>query len=554
MSLDILWSPPYKVYEGASYQWRREWCIPNECVNGFFIFWKKHKFSMLADGFTVTKNKADNKWYLFETKDVIGQFKTLGTQSNENIYIEPHPGFVLPEYKIKNSNGLRPWQINSVEKLVSSILSWGAAIDGSDCGVGKSYSACAVARELGCNILVVCPKSVITSWHKVIINHFKMGDKLVGIINYEKLRIGRKDSDIASFVLSRQTRRESFAWKIPKKTIIIWDESQKLKNWKTQNAKTCVAAIKQGYPMLFCSATNATNPLEMRVVGLALKVYKASAKAYYDWAKVHGVYQGTWGMEFNNDPVALKRIHHVLFNQSGVRLRRDEIPNFPACEIISEVYDMDDEDAKKINSIYNEMEKELEKWEKNKKGDGESHLTIQLRARQKIELIKVPLFVEMIEEALEQRFSIAVFVNFTETIKALSDRLNTKCIFDGKTSDKIRDNNVDQFQLDNERIILVNIQSGGAGLNLHDLNGNFPRMSIISPTYSPVFMRQTLGRVWRDDAKTKAVQKIVCVAKTVEENVCRNVQQKLENMDILNDGVLTERDLEYGKTYESNDN
>lgn len=419
---------------------------------------------------------------------------------------------------------------------------------------GKTYTACAVARELGYNIVVVCPKAVIKSWNKVITKHFKMGDKLIGIVNYEKLRTGRKDSSIASFKLNRSTGRKSFDWKLPKKTIIIWDESQKLKNWKTKNVKTCLAAIKEGYPMLFCSATNATNPLEMRCVGLALKIFK-NGNAYYDWVKQNGVYKGDWGFEFCNYPKFLRNLHTVIFDHRGVRLRRDDIPNFPACEIIAEAYNMEEEDVKKINAIYDEMDRELAIANRRETADAarakkedkeQSQLVIQLRARQKIELIKVPLFVEMIEDALEQGFSVAVFINFTETLTALSERLKTKCIFDGQTPDKVRDRNVELFQEDKERIILINIQSGGAGLSLHDLNGNFPRMSIISPTYSPVFMRQALGRIWRDDAKTKCVQRIVCVADTIEEEVCRNVQQKLDNLDLLNDG-----DLAYGnKNYE----
>lgn len=403
---------------------------------------------------------------------------------------------------------------------------------------GKTFSACAVARELGYKIVVVCPKAVIKSWHKVLYNHFKLGDQVIDIVNYEKLRTGNKDSKVASYVLNRKVKREVFTWKIPKKTIIIFDESQKLKNWKTQNAKTCVSALKEGFVVLFCSATNATNPLEMRAVGLALKLFK-NGKAYYDWAKDNGVYQGTWGLEFNNDPVILKRLHHVIFDSRGIRLRRDDIPNFPESEIISEVYNMDEEDTKHINKVYSEMEQELKRLSKIKKGDGESTLTVQLRARQETELIKVPLFVDMVEEAIEQGFSVVVFVNFTETLKALSQRLNTNCVFDGQTPDKVRDKNVELFQNDSERIILVNIQSGGAGLSLHDLNGKYPRMSIISPTYAPVLMRQALGRIWRDSAKTKSIQKIVCVANTIEEKVCENVQQKLNNLDLLNDGDLS---------------
>jgi len=184
------------------------------------------------------------------------------------------------------------------------------------------------------------------------------------------------------------------------------------------------------------------------------------------------------------------------------------------------------------------MEKELDKLDKTSKNDIAIETVIQLRMRQKIELVKVPLFVEMVEEGIENGMSVVVFVNFTDTLNAIATRLNTTCIFDGKTPDKVRDKNVALFQEDKERVILVNIQSGGAGLSLHDLNGRFPRMSIISPTWSPVFMRQTLGRIWRDDAKTKCIQRIVCVANTVEENVSRNVQQKLDNLDMLNDGDL----------------
>ncbi len=129
--------------------------------------------------------------------------------------------------------------------------------------------------------------------------------------------------------------------------------------------------------------------------------------------------------------------------------------------------------------------------------------------------------------------------NFTETIDALSERLNTKCIVNGEAKyAKARQQNIDDFQADKERVILVNIQAGGAGLSLHDLNGKHPRMSIISPSYSAVLMRQSTGRVWRDSAKSKSIQKIVFVANTVEEKVCESVKRKLDNMDLLNDGDL----------------
>jgi superfamily II DNA or RNA helicase len=200
---------------------------------------------------------------------------------------------------------------------------------------------------------------------------------------------------------------------------------------------------------------------------------------------------------------------------------------------------MEEEAQRKINYFYSEMEKELIRLrKKNKKGDASS-LTAILRARQEIELVKVPLFLEMIEEGLENGMSVVVFVNFTETLHAIAQRLNTQCIVNGEQAyQSVRQQNIDDFQNDKQRVILVNIAAGGAGLSLHDINGKYPRLALISPSYSAVNMRQATGRVWRDSAKSKSIQKIVFVAKTVEERVCESVNRKLENMDTLNDGDL----------------
>lgn len=403
----------------------------------------------------------------------------------------------------------------------------------------NTYTSCAVARELNLNILIVCPKAVMDSWERVIKNHFKMEHRLIGIINYELLRVGRKDSLIASYVKRRETRRREFVWKIPKNTLIIWDESQKLKSAKTKNSETCVAALKQGYTMLFCSATNATNPLELKTVGHAIKLFNTNSE-YYAWLYEHGVTKGRFGLEFTGGKEHLIKLSKDIFTSRGVRLRRDTIPNFPESQIIAECYNMEEEASKKINKIYTEMESELKKLRnKVKKEKSTSALTAILRARQEIELVKVPLFVEMVEDGIENGMSVVVFCNFTETINALSERLNTKCIVNGDPKyEKFRQQNIDDFQNDKQRVILVNIAAGGAGLSLHDITGKHPRLSLISPSYSAVLMRQSTGRVWRDSAKSKSVQKIIFVAKTIEEKVCESVNKNLDNMDALNDGDL----------------
>jgi len=543
MHFTINWEEPKKIrVDNGLFQWRREWRIPYNLRQGFFAFWSRSKFTLKNEGFSVYKDGTD--WIFTETKLNTVLFKKFPGQPAP-VEIEE---VKLVEYKVKDASGLREWQIPSVSKLCSAIEYWNSAIDGSDTGCGKTYMACAVARELNMSIVVVCPKSVKESWRRVICNHFKMEDRLVGITNYEQLRTGKTSSAIASFITNKKTHRDKFTWKITKNTLIIWDESQKLKNFKTQNSKVCMEAFKQGYKMLFCSATNATNPLELRTVGSVLKLFQG-AKQYYDWAYQHGVYKGQWGMVFTDDikqrAIILKKLHKDIFINRGSRLTRDTIPGFPDSEIIADCYNMEDDEIRQITQTYTEMAIELKQLATRIKRDKAAEMVAILRARQKIELIKVPLFISMVEEALETDMSIVVFVNFTETVNALSKRLDTKCIFDGKIADNVRQANVDDFQIDKQRVIIVNIASGGAGLSLHDLNGQHPRLAIISPSYSAVLMRQATGRVWRDDAKTKSIQKIVFVAGTVEEDVCENVQQKLTNLDLLNDGDLSENQFKF---------
>ena len=98
---------------------------------------------------------------------------------------------------------------------------------------------------------------------------------------------------------------------------------------------------------------------------------------------------------------------------------------------------------------------------------------------------------------------------------------------------------IDMFQSDQARVCISMIQAGGTGLSLHDVTGEHPRVSLISPTFSAIELRQTLGRVHRAGGKSKSVQKIVFAANTVEDQVCRAVRRKLNNLDMINDGELT---------------
>jgi len=533
----IQWSEPQKVVTKFGQRWVRWWTIPEDWLDGFFIFWNTNKATLKPLGYAIAKNKI-GKWVLNEWVTRKPDFKEKFGKANPTVITKAAivTTSALPEYKVKNISGLREWQVPSVERLCSSIKVNGAAIDGSDTGTGKTYAAICVARELGLKIAVVCPKAVIHAWKRVITKHFGMDYEFV--LNYESVKTGKfKDIGVWKPV-SKISTREFFQWNLPKNTLIIFDESHRLKGHGTQNAEIAVAAKKQKYQILCCSATNAINPIELKTTGLILGVYK---KNFTQFLRDHDCDKGRFGWEFGGSKTVLHKLHTELFVQRGTRIRKEDIVGFPDCDTIAEAYNIDETSEKELKEVYADMRKELTMLNIKMKTTKEyqiNSMVIQLRARQKAELLKVPLIIEMVEEAIEDGMSVAVFLNFSESIRALSKRLKTDCIVWGENKGTEREKNIDAFQDDTARVILINVKAGGAGLSLHDLNGTYPRLSIISPTPSAVDLRQALGRIHRDGAKSKALQKIVFVANTEEEDTCERVKLKLENLDTMNDGDL----------------
>lgn len=538
--LFINWSVPAKVSTKFGSKWMRWWVIPQDYLEGFFIFWNANKIKLKLQGYSIGKNKL-GKWTLNEWQTYKADFREELGRDNAKKADDPSKIkdlVELPPYEVTNKTGLRKFQVPVVGKLCAAIKKNGAALDGSDLGTGKTYSAIAVARELGMRIAVVCPKAVIYSWNKVIRQHFGMTPEFV--LNYESVKTGKyKDIGVWKPV-SKISTREMFVWKIPKNTLIVFDESHRLKGHGTQNSEIAIAAKKQGYKILCCSATNAINPIELKCVGFITGLYKTGK--WTQFLREHGCEKGRFGWEFDGDKDVLKKLHGNLFLERGVRITRDEIPGFPDSEIVAEAYNIDDKSEKDLKIVYEEMNKELTLLRakaKNTKEYQVNSMVIMLRARQQAELIKVPLFVEMAEDAIEDGMSVVIFVNFSDSVRALSKRLNTNCVVWGENKGNERDTHIADFQSDKKRVIIVNIKAGGAGLSLHDLNGNYPRISLISPTPSAVDLRQALGRVWRDGGKTKSLQKIVFVANTVEEEVCEKVKAKLSALDTINDGDVS---------------
>ena len=123
-------------------------------------------------------------------------------------------------------------------------------------------------------------------------------------------------------------------------------------------------------------------------------------------------------------------------------------------------------------------------------------------------------------------------------LETISDELECKCLIWGQQTLEDRNKNINDFNSDKSNIIICNIKSGGVGISLHDTIGKYPRVSLISPSYSAQDILQVLGRIHRANSKTPVEQYILYCKNTVEEKICENMKEKIINISSLNDGTV----------------
>jgi superfamily II DNA or RNA helicase len=516
----------------------------------FWTAWKSSKEELKARGVYVRKDSRGNweaTWEInpdpnaeaaLEAAQAKAVAERRATRANYSNTLAPALQARLNKLKAK----LLAYQIEPVKNLTTALNTFGGAVDASDTGTGKTYVTVAAAAILQRPLFVVCPKAVIPSWKKVA-RHFGV---YIEVINYELLRRGEQDA----LTLHNPGKDEKYEWHLPKDSILVFDECHRMKDYRTYNCKMGVAALDSGYTIIGLSATAADNPLQMKFIGALCRLFPVVN--FWKWTLENGCQKGAWGFEFVGGNKVLQRIHEEIFPYHGTRIRIADLGDaFPETQITAEVYEMNGNTAE-LNSIYEEMDAEIARLEAKEMEDSNRQacvLTAQLRARQRAEILKVPALAAMAKDLEEEGMSVAIFCNYDDTVNALMAKLGTDCVVRGGQTAAVREANIQRFQALRRRraaihmptpsaqdakqalgrvarapdknepapgpeikpspFIICNIRAGGVGIGLHDLNGS------------------------------KSIQRIFFAAGTIEELVCRQVQTKVDRLDLLNDGDLS---------------
>jgi superfamily II DNA or RNA helicase len=491
-------------------------------------FWKvygedKELFKKQMADAGIQLGKFRDEWQLTHWSDDQLKFKQIIVSDNP-VEVEPE----LDLIPLLHPEGLFEYQQTSVQMGVASMNKYNRVLLGHSTGVGKTFCALGIARELGKRIAVVCPKPITTDWHRAA---KMMGVEVFEICGWEWAKTGKSQ-------LGRWTdeNKKTFRFMLPEDVLLVFDEVHRGKGEATQNAYLVRDSVVQNIPAIALSATIADDPTKLWAIGQFLGLHQGG-KDYFRFLSQNGCRKTRFGMQFTGGHSVLKKLHSRIYPEKGNRLRHSDLGDaFPETMIKARAFDMDN--ARKIAGEYDDLCNRIEEL-RMQENFSANVLAEQTRARQRIEMLKCASVVSLTRDFLEEGHSIFIAVSFRETMEFLMNELKTTCVICGGQSELERRGNIDSFQRDQSRVIIGITQACREGLNLHDLNGNYQRVALIFPQPSAYDLKQVLGRVHRAGGKTKSIQYIVYAAGShIEEKTCNSLDEKLKRMDLLADGCI----------------
>jgi len=491
-------------------------------------FWKvygedKELFKKQMADAGIQLGKFREEWQLTHWSDDQLKFKQIIVTDNQT-EVEPELNLI----PLLHPEGLFEYQQTSVQMGVASMNKYNRVLLGHSTGVGKTFCALGIARELGKRVAVVCPRPITTDWHRAA---KMMGVNVYDIAGWEWVKTGKSQ-------MGRWTcdKKKEFRFILPPDVMLIFDEVHRGKGEATQNAYLVRDSVVQNIPAIALSATIADDPTKLWALGQFLGLHQGG-KDYFRFLSQNGCRKTRFGMQFTGGHSVLKKLHSRIYPEKGNRLRHSDLGDaFPETMIKARAFDMDN--AKKIAGEYDDLCNRIEEL-RMQENFSANVLAEQTRARQRIEMLKAPAVAAMARDLIEEGNSIFIAVNYTETREWLMEELKTDCAIYGGQNDIDRRGKIDSFQNDKSRVIIGIIQACREGLNLHDLNGNHARVALIMPCPSIFDTRQVLGRVHRAGGKSKSIQFLVYAAGVpIEESICEKLDEKLKRLDLLNDGAI----------------
>lgn len=250
-----------------------------------------------------------------------------------------------------------------------------------------------------------------------------------------------------------------------------------------------------------------------------------------------------WGWDFSGAS-NLDILHSTLNRQLMVRrLKKDVLKDLP--DKLRQVVPVEISDSKEYAAARDDFAGWLKKTNPGR-------LTSALRAQQMTQIgyllrltaqLKLRAVVDWLNNWLDESDEkIVVFAVHRKMIEALDRRLGggKHVVVDGQVSGRLRKAACDQFQRDRQtRVLIGNVKAAGVGLNLTAAS----TVAFAELPWTPGLVAQAEDRCHRIGTKSTVWIHFLVAAGTIEERLCKAIQDKQRVIRATLDGGAEEDDL-----------
>ena len=427
-----------------------------------------------------------------------------------------------------------------------------------DMGLGKTIQTLAHLSKLKEDekldkpTLIVMPTSLIANWRNEA-KKFTPNLKVLSLHGNDRAERFEyiKDNDILLTTYPLIIRDKEKFDKL-KFSYIILDEAQKIKNPKTKMA----IAIKEfdSQHRLALSGTPIENHL-----GELWSIFSFLMPGFLDTLSFFKKYYQTpieKEHNFSRQEILNKRIKPFMIRRTKELVASE----LPAKSEIIKYTQFEAKQSALYESVRIAMEEKV-KQAVESKGLASSHITmldallklrqvccdptlLKIKEAQKVkDSAKLELFLDLVDELLQEGRKILVFSQFTSMLSILEENIKKKNITYTKLtgSTRKREEAIEKFTKGKADIFLISLKAGGVGLNLTEAD----TVIHYDPWWNPAVENQATDRAYRiGQTKAVFVYKLI-VENTIEQKILELQKKKQAIQDGIYDENKQQDDIKF---------
>lgn len=419
----------------------------------------------------------------------------------------------------------------------------GRALLADEMGLGKTIQALSYAVRLNTStpVVIVCPASLKAVWESELKQHFGLSCEVLE--GRRKPRVRIRLNEVPKFIVVNYDILKSWLPQLKKlrPSLLLLDEAHFLKNSNIDRTRATKSLARVSKRVIAISGTPLTNrPIELHAVIQLVRPDLFPSRLSYAFRYCYPRKQ-PWGWEFKGAS-RLKELHSILNTELMIRRKKaDVLKELPAKSrhIIPLAVNLKEYRTAEKDIVAWLRSISIEKAKKAKKAQG--LVKIGVLKQLAYEAKRSAVF-EWIDNALEQtEDKLVLFCNHRRVLKELEERYGSMMVqVHGGTSKKQRKVNVQRFQTDQKiRLFAGNFKAAGVGLTLTRSS----TVAFIEFPWTPGDLSQAEDRVHRIGQMKSASIYFLIARGTIEEDICKLLQDKQKVLDKVLDGESGEHSL-----------